>query len=143
MGWFYFYAGYAKLINPDWTATGYLKAAKTFPAFYQWFASAENIGWVNFLNAWGLALIGAALILGVAVRFASYMGVIITMLYYFPVLVFPKVGQHGYIVDDHVIYTLVFVVLAAGAAGRIWGLDRWLEKKGFFNRMPWLVKIWG
>jgi len=143
MGWVYLYAGYSKIIAPAWSAAGYLNNAKTFPAFYQWFASDANIGWVNALNMWGLALIGAALILGLGVRFASYMGVLITLLYYFPILEFPKAGANAYVIDDHIIYALVFVLFAALAAGRTWGLDGWLERKGFFNRLPWLAKIWG
>ena len=143
MGWVYLYAGYAKIIDPTWTAAGYLSNAKTFPGFYQWFASSANIEWVNLLNMGGLFLIGAALILGAGVRLASYMGVLITVLYYFPVLTFPEVGAHGYIIDDHIIYALVFVLFAAFAAGRTWGLDGWLERKGLFNRLPWLAKIWG
>ncbi|NIT04543.1 DoxX family membrane protein [Candidatus Saccharibacteria bacterium] len=143
MGWVYLYAGLSKVLNPDWTAVGYLKAAKTFPGLYQWFASAQNIDWVNFLNKWGLTLIGAALILGVAVRFASYMGALITMLYYFPILVFPKAGANSYIVDDHVIYALIFVLLAAFGAGRVWGLDSWLERSNLIQKAPWLRKLLG
>lgn len=48
MGWLIFYAGITKVLNPNWTAAGYLKGAKTFSGFYQWFALPQNIGWVNF-----------------------------------------------------------------------------------------------
>jgi len=143
MGWVYFYAGWAKLTTANWSAAGYLNNAKTFPDIFAWFASDANLGWVNFINMWGLTLIGAALILGVAVKFASAMGALLTLLYYFPILDFPKAGANGYIIDDHIIYVMVFGVLAVFAAGRIWGLDGWLEKKGFFKKMPWLSQIWG
>ena len=143
MGWVYLFAGWAKITDPEWTAAGYIRVAKTFPSFFAWFASDANIGWVNTINMWGLFLIGAALILGVAVKFASYMGVLITLMYYFPVLDFPKAGPHGYIIEDHVIYALIFVVFAAFAAGRVWGLDGWLERRGFFKKIPWLSAIWG
>ncbi len=143
IGWVYLYAGITKVLDSEWTAAGYLKAAKTFPELYAWFASGANIEWVNFLNQWGLTLIGAALILGVAVRFASYGGVLITLLYYFPVLVFPKVSAHAYIIDDHIIYALVFLVLAAFGAGRVWGLDSWVESGKLVHRFPWLLKLLG
>jgi len=127
LGWVFLYAGLSKLMNASWSAAGYLGSATTFPELYQWFASSQNIGWVNTLNAWGLTLVGAALILGVALRFASYGGILLMMLYYFPVLHFPYVGKTAYLVDEHIMYILVFVLLISAHAGRIWGLDHWLR----------------
>lgn len=141
LGWVYLYAGLTKVLNPDWTAAGYLKAAKTFPEFYQWFASDANIGWVNFLNEWGLTLIGAALILGLAIKIASWSGVAITMLYYFPVLAFPKIGANSYIVDDHIIYALVFLAIGAMGSASTWGVYSWLKTRGLEQKIPWLAKV--
>src|SRR3989338_8245125 len=90
IGWYFFYAGITKVLNPDWSAAGYLNNAKTFPEFYQWLASASNIGWVNFLNEWGLTLVGIAFIFGVFTRWASLGGVLLMIMYYFPVLQFPN-----------------------------------------------------
>ncbi|GMR19171.1 MAG: hypothetical protein BMS9Abin34_299 [Patescibacteria group bacterium] len=143
MGWLYLYAGLTKVLDPEWTAAGYLKSAKTFSGLYQWFASDANIGWVDFINQWGLTIIGAALILGVAIKLASYAGALLTMLYYFPVLTFPYIKPHSYIVDEHVVYALAFLVLAALGAGRIWGIDGWLEKQGLTQKVPWLGKLLG
>lgn len=142
LGWVYLHAGLAKVLNPDWTAAGYLKSAKTFPNIYQWFASSANIDWVNFLNKWGLTLIGAALILGLAIKIASWAGAAITMLYYFPVLTFPTIGANSYIVDDHVIYALVFVVFAALGSQSTWGGYSWLKSRGWL-KAPWLTKLLG
>ena len=79
-------------MNPNWSAAGYLNNAKTFPGLYQWFASAGNIGWINFVNEWGLTLVGAALIFGLLVRWASIGGIFLMILYYLPILQFPIVG---------------------------------------------------
>lgn len=132
VGWLIFYAGITKILDPAWTAAGYLGAAKTFPGFYQWLASPVNIGWVNFLNEWGLTLIGASLILGLGVRLSSILGALLMLLYYFPVLEFPKV-EHGFIVDEHIVYAAILLFFAAIRAGRYYGLDK---KWGFH-------KIWG
>lgn len=35
IGWLMFYAGITKVLNPEWSAAGYLKGAKTFVVFYQ------------------------------------------------------------------------------------------------------------
>ena len=124
MGWLFFYAGITKILNPEWSAAGYLGSAKTFPELFSWFATPANIGWVNFVNEWGLTLIGVALILGIFVRWASLGGIVLMALYYFPVLDFPKIGDHSFIVDEHVIYALALWVLWAGDAGRFLGLDK-------------------
>ncbi len=128
MGWLLFYAGVTKIINPAWSAAGYLKGAKTFTGIYGWFASPGNIGWVNFLNEWGLTLIGLALIFGILTRYASWAGVLLMVLYYFPILDFPYAGEHSYIIDEHIIYALALILFAAADAGKYWGLDAFLPR---------------
>lgn len=123
MGWIFFYAGVSKIINPEWTAAGYLNNASSFQGLFSWFASAENIGWVNFLNEWGLTLVGVALILGIFVKWASIAGIALMALYYFAVLDFPKVGANAFILDDHVVYALVFWLFIVTDAGKYMGLD--------------------
>ncbi len=111
LGWLMFYAGVTKILNPAWSAEGYLKGAKTFSGFYTSLTSPSVLPFVNFLNEWGLTLIGVALLAGIMVRWASIGGVLLMLLYYFPVLAFPKVGEHSYIVDEHVIYIGAFLML--------------------------------
>lgn len=129
LGVLFFYAGIVKVMNPDWSASGYLNNAKTFSGLYRWFASASNIGWVNFVNEWGFVVIGLALIFGLLTRWASLGGIIYMVLYYFPVLQFPYVGEHSFLVDDHIIYITVLLILFTSNAGTFWGLDSWLQKR--------------
>jgi thiosulfate dehydrogenase [quinone] large subunit len=142
VGWFFFYAGITKILDPAWSAKGYLMGAKTFSGFYGWLASPANIGWVNFLNEWGLTLIGLSLILGLGVRLGSLLGALLMLLYYFPVLEFPKV-EHGFIVDDHIIYAAILLFFAAIRAGRYYGLDNWCANLPICRRYPRLHQIWG
>lgn len=123
MGWLFFYAGLSKIIDPSWSAAGYLGNALTFPGLFEWLASSGNIGWVSFLNEWGLLLVGLGLILGLFVRYASYAGMLLMFLYWLPILDFPMVG-HGVLVDDHIIYIIVLSVLIVTNAGRYFGLDK-------------------
>lgn len=123
MGWYFFYAGFSKIVNPDWTSAGYLSTAKTFPELFVWFADPSRIGIVDFLNQWGLLLIGVALILGWFVSLASFAGIILMILYWLPVLAFPYAG-HGFIVDDHIIYIVVFIYLWISHSGTFVGIDR-------------------
>ncbi|MEK7133249.1 MAG: DoxX family membrane protein, partial [Patescibacteria group bacterium] len=74
LGWLMFYAGIAKILNPEWSAAGYLKSAKTFVGFYQWLASPGVLPIINFLNEWGLTILGVSLILGIGVRLSSILG---------------------------------------------------------------------
>jgi len=129
LGVMFFYAGITKVMNPNWSAAGYLNSAKTFSELFQWFASPGNLGWINLVNEWGLTLIGVALLVGFMVRLASVGGVFLMLLYYFPVLSFPYVGEHSFIVDEHIIYVTAFLVLFASNAGSIWGLDSWTQKR--------------
>ncbi len=121
MGWLMLYAGVTKLLDPQWSATFYLKGAKTFPAFYQWFLQPDVLPITNLLNAWGLTLVGIALILGIAMRLSVWGGIALMALYYFPILDFPLAGEHSYIVDEHVIYAAALLVLGVFGAGRAWG----------------------
>ncbi|MBL7045257.1 MAG: DoxX family membrane protein [Parcubacteria group bacterium] len=123
LGWLFLYAGLTKVVDPTWSAGGFLNNAQTFSGFYGWLASPQILPFVDFLNQWGLTLIGAALILGLIVRFSSYLGALMMLLYYFPGLTFPKVGEHAYLVDDHIIYIAAFLVLASMSSNHIWSLS--------------------
>src|SRR3989344_2380458 len=101
IGWLIFYAGITKVLDPAWSAAGYLKSAQTLPQFYGWLAGEGMLPIVNFVNEWGLTLLGASLVLGIGVRLSSVLGAILMLMYYFPVLEFPYIpGAHAYIVDE-------------------------------------------
>lgn len=123
MGWYFAYAGLSKIISPAWSAAGFLKGAQTLNPLYTWFASPANIGWVNFLNEWGLLLVGLALIFGFGVRYASMAGILLMALYYFPTLNFPMAGDHAYIIDDHIVFIIIFWLFISTNAGMYKGLD--------------------
>lgn len=130
LGWLFFYAGITKVLDPKWSAAGYLKAAQTATGLYGWFASSQNIGWVNFLNEWGLTLIGTALILGLFVRLAALSGILLMVLYYLPILNFPYVGKGAtsFIVDQHIIFIFALLLLWSFDAGKYWGLNNTIRK---------------
>lgn len=121
-GWMFFYAGITKVLNPQWSAEGYLKGAKSFVWFYQWLLQPEILPVINSVNKWGLTLLGVSLIIGLFARFSSLLGVLLMALYYIP-LGFPYPNPHSYIVDEHIIYIAILLFFAAVSAGRIFGLD--------------------
>lgn len=128
LGWLFFYAGITKILNPEWTSKGYLENAQTFSGFYKFLASPSILPFTDFLNEWGLALIGIAILTGIMVRWAGYAGALLMLLYYFPVLNFPHVGEHSYIVDDHIIYAIAFLMVVAFQKGSGYSL-KWLINK--------------
>lgn len=143
LGWLFFYAGITKVLNSTWSAEGYLKSAKTFTGFYQWLASLSILPVTNFVNEWGLTLIGVSLILGIGVRFFSVFGAVLMLLYYLPILNFPYPNPHSFLVDEHIIYALVLLLFASLRAGRIWGLENWCSNLPICSKFPRLRKLIG
>lgn len=123
------YSGLTKVFNPDWSAAGYIRSAKTFAGFYNWFLQPNVLPFTNFMNEWGQILLGISLIAGLLVRYSSYFGVLLMALYYLPILAFPKVGTNSYLVDQHVIYSLLLILFNVFNVGAYWGLDGWWENR--------------
>lgn len=136
MGWLFFYAGITKILAPGWSAAGYLRGAKTFTAFYEWLASPAILPIINFINEWGLLFLGLSLILGLFARLSSVLGALLMVLYYFPILQFPYPNPHSFIVDEHIVYALALVVLAAIGSGRFWGLQKWCSGLPICSKYP-------
>lgn len=127
LGWVFLYSGLTKVMDPAWTSSGFLQNAASLKGLYSWFSSPENITWIDILNKWGQTLIGLGLITGTFTRLACYFGMLLMVLYYLPGLKFPYV-EHGFLVDEHVIYFLVFAVLASERIGEYYGVDKYLTK---------------
>lgn len=142
LGWVFFYAGWSKVVTyftpaKDWTAAGFLGNIEG--PFSSLFSSLAGNAIIDQLNAWGLLLIGVALILGILVRWVAFWGIVLMLFYW--LAGFPP--DHSFIVDDHIIYSLVLVLLAAIGAGRVWGLDKSIENSEMVKSNPWLLKILG
>ncbi len=143
LGWMFFYAGVSHLLDPKWSAAGYLQGAKTLAGFYHWLLQPGILPIVNFINAWGLTLLGVALILGIFVRLASILGAVLMLMYYLPILQFPYPNPHSYIVDEHIIYITALLFLAAVRAGRVWGLENWCSNLPICSKFPFVRKLLG
>ncbi|MDP4001432.1 MAG: DoxX family protein [bacterium] len=128
LGWVFFCAGITKVLNPAWSAEKFLQGAKTFPELFNWFASPGMLPITNFMNEWGLTLLGVSLILGIFVRWSAPLGVLLMALYYLPVLQFPYPNANSFIVDEHIIYIAVLIVLVVFRTGNYWGLEKYFRK---------------
>jgi thiosulfate dehydrogenase [quinone] large subunit len=145
MGWVLFQGGIVKVLDPTWSASGFLLNAipEGNPLAGFWVALANNyIGIIDPLNAWGLTLTGLALMLGAAVRWSAFWGAVMMMFYWLASLT-GGIAQglpvaHGWVVDDHLIYALLLFGLGAWGAGRILGVDAYLEEMDFVKNNSWL-----
>lgn len=132
IGWHFLYEGIAKLVNPYWTAAEYMDQASWLfqGAFKNLAASASAVGVVDFLNVWGLTLIGLGLIVGLLTRTATVFGVVVLLLYYivappFVGLVYAMPSEGSYLVVNKVlIEAAAMLVLLAFPTGHLVGLDR-------------------
>jgi uncharacterized membrane protein YphA (DoxX/SURF4 family) len=134
VGWHFLYEGITKLINPAWTAKYYLLGSKwIFADIFHWMATSENIlKVVDFLNIWGLILIGLSLFIGLFVRWSSIAG---AMLLFFYFVAYPPISGYtlGVVaegnyqwVDKNLIEFLVLIVFAFLSRDFFYGADRWL-----------------
>ncbi|MFA7286829.1 MAG: DoxX family protein [Patescibacteria group bacterium] len=117
LGALFVYTGLLKLFTPGWSAAGYLAGAKNFTALYAFLGQPGIIEWVSLINEWALTLLGVALITGLFLRVAAPLGALLMLLYY-AVLPFPFQSPNSFLIDEHIIYALVLLVLASANAGR-------------------------
>lgn len=136
LGVLFFYAGITKVIDPTWSAAGYLQGAKTFAWFYHALTAPGVIGTIDFLNKWGLTLIGLSLFFGVKVRLSAPLGALMMVLYYFPVLTFPYIAPHSFLVDEHIVYFFALLVLYSTHAGRFYGIGAYCERWPLCKMFP-------
>ena len=159
-GFCMFGAGLEKATNQWWnhshtafSAAGYLmglKSADGGGAFSGWLVSLAapgNIGAVNFLVVAGELGIGLALIIGIVVRFAAFMGIIEVGLIWISEF---KPGTGTFYLgwstgplELGASLIAMFIVCALIGGGLIYGIDAWLEKTGFVKKHPKLKIILG
>ena len=80
----------------------------------------------------GLLAIGVALILGVGMRIAAIAGALLLVLMWTAVL--PP--ENNPFMDDHLIYAMVLIGLAAVNAGDTWGLGKQWATTGLVRSYP-------
>ena len=155
MGWVLLQGGLTKLVtylNADpadnWTAAGYL--ANAIPAgnpFGATFAAMAGNPLIDMLVMWGLTLTGLGLIVGAAVRWNAFWGAVMMMLFWAAALEGGIMQglplAHGWVIDDHVVYAALLFGLGAAGAGRILGVDAWLEDTEFVRQNRWAEYLLG
>ena len=106
LGWYFLYEGLVKIANPDWSSFGYLMDSKgTFAGmFHSMAANANVVAVVDWLNKWGLTLIGVGLMLGILTQLALFCGMFLLVMYY---LSHPPLASVTYILPQEGSYLWV------------------------------------
>lgn len=131
MGWIFLQSGVMKVLDPEWSATGYLLyAIPEGNPFVSFWASMGGNPLIDILNSWGALLIGISLLLGALIRWSAFWGSLM-MLFYWASTLHGGIAQgfpteFGWFVDQHIIYILALILLAGLGAGRLWGMDGWI-----------------
>ena len=132
IGWHFLYEGMAKLIDPRWTAAGYLRNASGFLAgwFHHLGADPKILHWIDILNIGGLLCIGLALLIGVSARLASAFGAALLLLYYLAVPPWPGTdvgpGSEGHylLVNKNLLEMIALLAFALIPAAWTYGFGR-------------------
>jgi thiosulfate dehydrogenase (quinone) large subunit len=132
IGWHFLYEGLVKLVNPNWSSLGYLLDSDgPLRELFIWMASAPSLlQVVDFLNVWGLILVGLGLMAGLLERAALTGGIVLLSFYYLshPPLIglnygLPSEGSY-LVVNKTLIELIAMIVLFVFPTAKRIGLDR-------------------
>ena len=140
IGWHFLYEGGVKILNPHWTAKSYLLDSGGFmKGFFEFIAGNQTLLSISdYANAWGLALIGLSLLLGIFTRFSCIAGIVLLLLYYlshpaFPGIeyLFPSDGSY-FIINKTLVELFALLVIYAFPTSHIFGLQRLIKSNKSF-----------
>ena len=142
--------GYATSSANAWVSggsptKGFLGGLKHGP-FQSMFNSWSGDAWADWLFMLGLAGIAVALLAGVGLRIAAVSGTLLLLMMWAAEWPFDRHTSTGEltrstnpVLDDHLIYALVLIALAALSAGTVWGLGKRWAKLDFVQKNRWLI----
>jgi len=137
IGWHFLYEGVVKLINPNWSSVGYLMDSQGALSglFHQIAGNPDVLQIVDFLNIWGLVLIGLGLMLGLFTNISAICGMVLLAFYYLshPPLIgvtyaIPSEGNY-LLINKNLIEMIALGVIILFPTGWYIGLDRFIFKK--------------
>jgi thiosulfate dehydrogenase [quinone] large subunit len=143
IGWHFLYEGLVKIMNPSWSSVGYLMDSKgIFANLFQ--SIGSNPGMVNaadFLNMWGLTVVGLGLILGCFTQLATVGGIVLLAFYCLShpagintSYILPSEGSYLW-VNKNLIELFTLALLFYFPTGKYIGFDRIIfrEKRAMEN----------
>jgi uncharacterized membrane protein YphA (DoxX/SURF4 family) len=141
IGWHFLYEGISKVFAGSWSSAAYLAGSKwIFAPLFHWMSGSSGIvSFVDFINVWGMVLVGLGLMLGAFTRMASAGGAIMLFFYfvaYPPIPGFtsgvPAEGSDLW-VNKNLIEFFVLLAFTFLPSGNLFGFDRlyqnWRDEK--------------
>ena len=134
IGWYFLYEGISKVLTPKWTSFGYLRDSKGIfaPLFNSFTENPSVMNIVDFLNIYGLIIIGLSLVLGAYVKIGSIGGIGMLVLYYLshPALIdahylLRPEGTYMWVDKNLIMLCTLLVIIYFPTSMRI-GLDRFI-----------------
>jgi thiosulfate dehydrogenase (quinone) large subunit len=145
MGWLWFWAFIDKLFGLEFATKpenawllggsptlGFLKFGTEGKILGSIFQSIAGNPVVDTFFMIGLLTVGISLLLGIFVRIGSYIGALMA-LSMFAALIVPA---NNPLIDEHIIYVLVFYALAHSHAGEWFGIGKWWKKQKIVKNHP-------
>jgi len=138
IGWHFLYEGLVKLFSsPVWTAKSYLlgSVGPFAPVFKAMAVHSSLLLIIDYLNIWGLILIGISLFTGLFSKPFKLCGIALLLLYYFAyppfssVIINSPVEGNYWIVNKNLIELAALFVLYLFPTSQITGIDRYFHKK--------------
>ncbi len=137
IGWHFLYEGLVKLYAPGWTSKAYLanSVGPVSSLFKSMSQNESTLYVVDFLNEWGLVLIGLSLFVGLLSRPGKIAGMVLLSLYYLAYPPFPALGVGGqvegsyWLVNKNLIEIGALIVLYLFPSSQATGLDYFIFKK--------------
>lgn len=137
IGWHVLFEGISKVLNPQWTSANFLQESQgILSGFSNWILSnASLLTVIDFLNIWGLVIIGLGLIFGILFKPAAIIGSILIFIYYLSVP--PLVGYEYTLPSDGsnlvfnrtLIESTALLGLALFPTSKIFGLDFFIHSR--------------
>jgi len=142
MAWTFLYAASHQIFVPGWTIVGFLNNTKTFHDLFAIFTTPTMAPITTYLVEYGHLLIGLSLLIGLMVRVSAAFGVLLMITYWLAHMDWPFIeNTNNFVVDYHLVYAGVLVMLIVTRAGHVFGLDAWAEKLSFVKQNPVLKPL--
>lgn len=135
IGWHFLFEGLVKVMNPSWSSKIYLLDSGGFmKSIFEWMANNTTVlPVIDFLNAWGLTVIGFSLIAGLFSRHASFAGMLLLASYYLSHPAFPGIeymyqtdGSY-FIINKTLVELFALYVIFSFPTDHFVGLERFLK----------------
>lgn len=152
LGFMFLYGGYEKImteLSGKMATSGFL--AHVAGPLAGVFTSMSGNPAVEVLLVYGELLVGLSLVLGVVTRIGGVSGSLISVLLYLSTLpAMPATYTAGYfnyllstnaLVNEYIIFALVFVAFVFLVPGRFFGVDGILQNSSFVQRRPILARM--